>query len=79
MMAGQGYISAEQVRTALQSLYRGDTESNLAKALLESLSDGLKPVDDKGRWKPSPILILIGVLVFALSSVFLYFSMGGRS
>lgn len=78
-MAGQGYISAEQVRTALQSLYRGDTESNLEKAFLESFSDGLKPVDDKGRWKPSPILILIAALVFALAGVILYFSTGGRS
>jgi len=78
-MAGQDYISAEQTREALQLLYRSDTESNLEKALLESLSDGVKPIDDKGRWKPSPILILIAVLVFALAGVFLYFSIGGRS
>lgn len=77
-MAGQEYISAEQVRTALQSLYRSDTESNLEKALLESLSDGLRPIDEKGRWKPSPILILIAALAFALAGVFLYFSVGGR-
>ena len=79
MMAGQDYISAEQVREALQLLYRSDTESNLEKALLESLSDGVKPIDDKGRWKPSPILLLIAVIVFALAGVFLYFSIGGRS
>lgn len=77
-MAGQEYISAEQVRTALHSLYRSDTESNLEKALLESLSDGLRPLDEKGRWKPSPILILIASLAFALAGVFLYFSAGGR-
>jgi hypothetical protein len=77
-MAAQGYISAEQVRAALQSLYRNDIESNLEKALLDSLSDGLKPVDDKGRWKPSPVLILLAVLVFALIGIFLYFSIGGR-
>ncbi len=78
-MAGQDYISAEQVREALQLLYRSDTESNLEKALLESLSDGVKPIDDKGRWRPSPILLLIAVLVFALAGVFLYFSIGGHS
>lgn len=77
-MASQGYISAEQVRAALQSVYRSDPESNLEKALLESLSDGLKPVDDKGRWRPSPILILIATFVFALVGVFFYFSIGGR-
>ncbi len=77
-MAAQGYISAEQARAALQSLYRNDIESNIEKALLDSLSDGLRPVDEKGRWKPSPILILLAVVVFALIGVFLYFSIGGR-
>ena len=28
----------------------------LQKALLRSLADDLKPVDEKGRWKPSPLL-----------------------
>lgn len=78
-MAGQDYISAEQVRESLQLLYRSDPESNLERALLESLSDGVQPIDDKGRWKPSPILLLIAVIVFALAGVFLYFSIGGRS
>lgn len=78
-MASQGYISPDQVRTALQSLYRSDPESSLGKALLESLSDGFKPVDDKGLWKPTPILILVTVLIFSLAAVFLYFSIGGRS
>lgn len=77
-MTGQGYISTEEVRLALRSIYRGDAETNLEKALRESLSDSLKPVDEKGRWKPSPILLLAAVLVFAVAGVFLYFSIGGR-
>jgi hypothetical protein len=77
-MATPGYISLQEAREALQALYHGDPESNLEKALFESISDGIRPVDDKGRWKPSPILLLITVLVFALAGVFLYFSVGGR-
>lgn len=77
-MASQDYISAEQVRTALHSLYRTDAESNLEKALLESLSDGPKPIDDKGRWKPSPVLVLLAALALSLAGVFLYFSAGGH-
>lgn len=77
-MAAPDYISSQQARRALQSLYRNDAESNIEKALLESLSDGIRPVDEKGRWKPSPILLLIVALVFALAGVFLYFSLGGR-
>lgn len=78
-MAESGYISLQQAREALQTLYRSDTESNLETAFLESPSDGIKPVDDKGRWKPSSILILIAVLALALAGIFLYFSIGGRS
>lgn len=77
-MAAPDYISLQQARSALHSLYRNDAESNIEKVLLESLSDRIRPVDEKGRWKPSPILLLIAVLVFALAGVFLYFSVGGR-
>ena len=74
----QGYISAEEVRQALRQIYRSDAESNLQNALRESLSDELRPVDEKGRWKPSPLLVLTVVLLCALAGVFIYFSVGGR-
>ena len=77
-MDTQGYISAEEVRQALRQMYRSDAESNLQNALLESLSDELKPVDEKGRWKPSPMLVLTVVLLCALVGIFIYFSVGGR-
>jgi uncharacterized membrane protein len=77
-MDALGYISAEEVRQALRQIYRSDAESNLQNALLESLSDELKPIDEKGRWKPSPLLVLTVVLVCALAGVFIYFSIGGR-
>ena len=77
-MDALGYISAEEVRQALRQIYRSDAESNLQNALLESLSDELKPIDEKGRWKPSPLLVLTVVLLCALAGVFIYFSIGGR-
>ena len=77
-MDALGYISAEEVRQALRQIYRGDAESNLQNALLESLSDELRPVDEKGRWKPSPLLVLTVVLLCALVGIFIYFSVGGR-
>ena len=73
-MVAQGYISAEEARQALRQIYRGDAESNLQNALRESLSDELKPIDEKGRWKPSPLLVLTVVLLCALVGVFIYFS-----
>jgi hypothetical protein len=77
-MDAQGYISAEEVRQALRQIYRSDAESNLQNAILESLSDELRPVDEKGRWKPSPLLVLTAVLLCALLGIFIYFSVGGR-
>ena len=77
-MDAQGHVSPAEVRTALRALYNADPESNLQKALLRSLADDLKPVDAKGRWRPSPLLILIAVLALALVAVFAYFSLGAK-
>ncbi len=77
-MDALSYISAEEVRQALRRIYLSDAESNLQNALLNSLSDELKPVDEKGRWKPSPLLVLTVVLLCALAGVFIYFPIGGR-
>lgn len=77
-MDTQGNISPEEVREALRQIYLSDAETNLQRSLLESLSDELKPIDEKGRWKPSPVLILTLVLLCALLGIFVYFSVGGR-
>ena len=78
-MDAQGYVSPEEVRQALREIYRGDVESNLQTALLQSISDELKPIDERGRWKPSPLLVLLLALLCALAGVFLYFCLGERS
>jgi hypothetical protein len=77
-MDAQGYISPDEVSQALRQIYRGDAETSLQSSLLESLSDELKPIDEKGRWKPSPLLMITLVLLCALLGVFVYFSIGGR-
>ena len=77
-MGRQGNITPQEVRQALRQIYRSDAEINLQSSLLESLSDELKPINEKGRWKPSPPLILTLVLLCALLGVFVYFSVGGR-
>ena len=77
-MDSQGYISPQEVRQALRQIYRSDAEINLQSSVLESLSDELKPIDEKGRWRPSSLLILTLVLLCALLGVFVYFSVAGR-
>ena len=75
-MEATGYITPEEVRLALRKLHSEDTETNPELALRSALADDLKPVDARGRWKPSSLLILAGVIVFGLLGVFLYFSLG---
>jgi hypothetical protein len=77
-MDAQGYISPEEVRQALRRIFRTDAETNLQSSLLDSLSDELKPINENGRWKPSPLLVLAFFLLCALLGVFVYFSVGGR-
>jgi len=70
------YITPEEARLALRKLHSKDTESNPELALRAALADDLRPVDVRGRWKPSSLVILVGVIVFALLAIFLYFSLG---
>ena len=75
-MESAGHVTREEVRRALRKLHSEDTETNPEKALRAALADDLRPVDGRGRWKPSPLVVLVGVIVFALLGVFLYFSVG---
>ena len=75
-MDAAGYVTPEEVRLALRKLHSEDTETNPELALRSTLADDLRPVDARGRWKPSSLLILAGVIVFALLGAFLYFSLG---
>jgi len=76
-MAPREYVTADRVRAALKLVYRQDPEANLHTALMRALANDLRPVDDKGRWKPSPLLILVVLLAAALGGVFLLFTVGG--
>lgn len=75
-MPVERYVSIEEIRHALGSVYRADPETNLQSAFLSALSDPLKPVDAKGRWKLNPAFIFLVLVFCALAGVFLYFSLG---
>ena len=75
-MDSRGNVTPEETRQALRQLYLRDEEANLQVALLLALSDDLKPVDSRGRWRPNPLLILVALLVLALIAIFVYFSFG---
>jgi hypothetical protein len=71
-----GYVTPEEVRQALRKLHSEDIETNPEKVLRQALADDLKPVDARGRWKPSSRVMLVGAIVSVLLGVLLYFSLG---
>ena len=77
-MDTHGYTSTEEVRQALRKIYHGDTESSLPSVILESLSDELRPIDQKGRRRLKPLIVLSFLLLCALVGVFVVFSVGAR-
>lgn len=77
-MKPQGYVTFAEMQRALRRIYHGDGETNLHKALPTALADDLRPLDQKGRWRPNPLLVLLVVLLVALLGIFLYFSVGVR-
>ena len=75
-MDAASHITPDEVRQALRKLHSEDTETNPELALRAALADDMKPVDARGRWKPSSLVVLVGVIGCALLGVFLYFSLG---
>jgi len=69
-------ITPEETRNALRMLYRNDRETNLQRALFHALSDDLKPLNKRGAWNPSSLLVLLVVLCIAVAGVFVYFTIG---
>lgn len=77
-MEPRGYVTFAEMRRALRRIYQEDGETNLHKALLLALADDLRPIDQKGRWRPNKLLVLLALLFIALLGIFLYFSIGVR-
>jgi hypothetical protein len=78
-MKTRGYVTVAEMKDALRRLYKEDAETNLEKAFLSAMADDLKPTDESGRWRPSPVLILLSCVLFALFGLFMYFSFGGHA
>lgn len=69
-----GYVSLADVRRALHLLYREDPESSVKHSLLRLFEDELTPVDTRGKWRPSRLLIILAGVGLTATGVFVYFS-----
>ncbi|MFC5862047.1 hypothetical protein ACFPT7_07065 [Acidicapsa dinghuensis] len=71
---GQSYVILADVRRALHLLYREDPESSAKSSLLRLFEDDLTPIDTRGRWRPSKLLVILAGVGLTAAGVFVYFS-----
>lgn len=62
------------MRAELRQLYATDPEARLLQVLGRSFTDPVKPESANGRFRPNPLLVVLGVLAAFVASVFLYFT-----
>jgi hypothetical protein len=77
-MAGDRLITPDEARQMLRQLYAADGEINIRDGLRRSASDPIRPLTEKGRLRPSTLLVVGGAMLFLLVAIFLYFSIGTR-
>jgi hypothetical protein len=78
-MQTRGYVTEAQTRQAFREICRQDPEVNSRAALLRVFEDELRPLDTRGRWRPSRLLILIAGILAGTIIVFTLFTFGARS
>lgn len=66
-----------EMRARFESYLASDRAESLRTSLVRLLEDPLRPRTKDGRFRPNPILLLIGVLIAFGSYTLFYFSFGG--
>ena len=75
-MNTRSYVTTAEARTALRAIYRTDPETDLMIAFMRTFQDDLTPIDSKGRWRPSKLVVLVSAILCVVVTVFVYFSFG---
>jgi hypothetical protein len=77
-MPADRLITMNETRKILRRAYRVDGEINIEAVLRRAASDQVKPVSEKGRMRPSVLVVVGSVMLFLIVASFVYFSFGGR-
>jgi hypothetical protein len=67
-------IEISEMRENLRELFTQDEEARILTALWRYVADPVKPQDQNGRFRPHPLLLLLGVIVGTAVALFLYFT-----
>jgi len=77
-MADEQFLTIVDAREMLRRAYRSDGEINLRAILSRVASDPIKPVSEKGRMRPSMLVVVGIIMLLLLTASFVYFSFGGQ-
>jgi hypothetical protein len=67
-------IDQDEMRAELRRLYATDPEVRLLQVMGRSFADPVKPETANGRFRPDPLLVVLGVIASFVANVFLYFT-----
>jgi hypothetical protein len=67
-------IQSAEMREQLRRLYARDPEARFVRSLVRRMADPVKPENKKGRLRPHPLVVWLGLISAVGASVFLYFS-----
>jgi hypothetical protein len=67
-------IQSAEMREQLRRLYARDPEARFVRSLVRRMADPVKPENEKGRFRPHPLVVWLGLISAVGASVFLYFS-----
>jgi hypothetical protein len=67
-------IGVPQMQENLRNLFDQDPEARLLTGIRRRLADPLKPQDENGRFRPHPLLVLLGAMGSIAAGFFFYFS-----
>lgn len=76
-MTTDRFITTAETREMLRRAYRADGEINLDVVLRRAASDPIKPVSEKGRMRPSMLVVVGSITLFLIVAGFVYCSFGG--
>jgi hypothetical protein len=67
-------IDQDEMRAELRQLYATDPEARLLQVMGRSFADPATPESANGRFRPDPLLVVLGVIATFVASIFLYFT-----
>ncbi|MGH9568495.1 MAG: hypothetical protein ACRD4F_02570 [Candidatus Angelobacter sp.] len=74
-MAGDQYISEDQMHQYLRQTYAQDAEQNLLWQLARKMEDPVTPQNDEGGRRFHPLLLTIVGLIILVLATFTYFGL----